>query len=95
MDMLPCNRRMPTRIAFEMIIERVGRFSTPTYVGAISLELRCSIARAQELLDELEAMSIVRPLTQDEKTTFGCPIDANVYFLTDAYVSGNVKLDVQ
>lgn len=75
------NGQKPPTAALEIIERYFNRVARPVYLGTISLEIRWSLARTQEMLEHLTDEGIVRPLTDDEKFSSGFPVEANIYVL--------------
>lgn len=59
-------------------MNRVGR---PVYMGFVSLEVRWSLARTQEMMNILEERGIVRLVPVEELKSKGFPHEAHVYEL--------------
>ena len=66
----------------ELILSIMHRMARPVYLGIISLEVGWSLARTQQMFDELEERGEVRPATLLEKREHGMRTDATVYTLT-------------
>lgn len=57
------------------------RVARPVYLGFISLEIRWSLARTQEMMDYLEEQGIVRLVPAEELKSRGFPVVAVIYEL--------------
>jgi len=66
----------------EIILSIMHRMARPVYLGIISLDVGWSLARTQQMFDELEERGDVRPATLEEKRAHGMRTDAIVYTLT-------------
>jgi len=66
----------------EIILSVMHRMARPVYLGIISLEVGWSLARTQQMFDELEERGDVRLATLKEKQAHGMRSDAIVYTLT-------------
>jgi hypothetical protein len=73
----------PPQKALEIIVGYMHRVAHPLYLGYISLEVRYSLARTQEMMEYLQDQGVVRPLSEDEKRIRGFRIDANLWVLSD------------
>ena len=71
----------PSPQVLEIIVSYMNKVARPVYVGILSLEVRWSLARTQEMLDILEERGVVRPATVEEKLRWNCHSSANMYAL--------------
>lgn len=74
----------PPQVALERILGYFRRVGSPLYMGFISLEIRYSLAQTQAMLDHLEEMKLVRPLTDDEKRG-KFDVRGNIYVLCEIH----------
>jgi hypothetical protein len=74
----------PPQKTLEMIVDYMRKVDHPVYMGYISLEVRCSLSRTQEMLEFLQDKGVVRQLNEDEKRAQGFRSDANIWMLVDA-----------
>lgn len=71
----------PSQKVLEIIVGYMNRVGRPVYLGFISLEIRWSLARTQEMMDVLEERGVVRNVPVDELRNKGFPSVAHVYEL--------------
>lgn len=71
----------PPQKVLEIIMGCFRRYSSPLYLGIVSVEIGWSLARTQEMFDELIEQGLIRHATLDEKTAKKMYHDANVYVL--------------
>ena len=75
--------RRPSPGVLEIIVGYFHRVAQPTYMGIVAGYVGWSLERTQEMFDELEDKKIIRPVTQEEKATWGYPTVANIYVLVE------------
>ena len=73
----------PSPKVLEIIVSYMNRVASPVYLGILSLEVRWSLERTQQMLNELEDKGMVRKVTDEEKRKLGRPLEAILYVLTD------------
>lgn len=71
----------PPQQSLEIIVAYMAKAHRPVYLGLISLEVRWSLARTQEMMELLQQQGIVREATPDEKRELRAVPDANVWCL--------------
>jgi len=74
--------QVPPQKVLEIIVGLMHRVTNPVYLGIISLEIRYSLARTQEMMELLEERGEVRQVTDDEKRAMKIRLDANLWTLT-------------
>lgn len=74
-------KNRPPRQALEIIVAFFRRMDRPIYLGIAALEVGWSLARTQEMFDELEGSGTIRPQTAEERQAFGYPSYAITYVL--------------
>lgn len=82
---IPGTTLSPERKASSKVVQRIVRFfhhqAKPVLLGAISMDVGLSLARAQEAVDDLVDGGIVKALTNEEKLAANMSIRANAYVL--------------
>lgn len=73
----------PPQKVLEIIVRHFHRVGRPVYMGIVSLEIGWSLARTQEMFDDLTDKGVIRPMTEAEKLAAKLPIVANTYVLTE------------
>ena len=71
----------PSQKLLEIIIGCFSRYSTPLYLGIVSVEIGWGLSRTQEMFDELIEQGKIRHATLEEKGAKRMEPDANVYVL--------------
>lgn len=71
----------PSPRVLEIIVSYMNRVGRPVYLGFVSLEVRWSLARTQEMMDVLEERGVVRNVPREELKAKGFPAEAHVYEL--------------
>jgi len=69
----------PPQRALEIITDYLDRVASPTYLGAISLEVGWSLARTQEMVTVLVERGLTRELSVGEKRAMGAGEDHLIY----------------